>query len=63
MRNAALYTAAVIFAIGCVAHVVRLITKFEIVIAGNVLPQSVSIAGAIVAGLLALWMLAAARSG
>lgn len=61
MQKAALYTAGVIFAIVCAAHVVRLTSGLEIVIDGNVLPQWVSFPGAAIAGLLAIWMAMAAR--
>ncbi len=61
MQKAALYTAGVIFAAGTISHAVRLISGFEIVIGGAVLPQWVSFPGALIAGLLAIWMVVAAR--
>ncbi len=61
MQKAALYTAAIIFAAGAVCHVIRLTTGFEITVGGFVVPVWVSFAGPPVAGLLALWMLLAAR--
>jgi hypothetical protein len=66
MQKAALYTSGAIFAAGAVAHLTRLIVGFEIVIGGIVLPGIVlptwvSLPGAIVAALLAVWMVAAAR--
>ncbi len=38
MQKAALYTSGVIFAAGAVAHLVRQITGFEIVVGGVVAP-------------------------
>ena len=61
MQKAALYTAGVIFAAAAVAHLVRLITGFEIVVGGVVAPVWVSFPGALVAALLAVWMVVAAR--
>jgi hypothetical protein len=61
MQKAALYTSGVIFAVGAVAHLVRLITGFEIVVGGVVAPVWVSFPGALIAALLAVWMAVAAR--
>jgi hypothetical protein len=61
MHKAALYTAGAIFAVGTVAHAVRLATGFEIAVAGFVVPVWVSVPGVLVAGLLAVWMVLAAR--
>ena len=61
MQKAALYTAGVIFAAGAVAHLVRLITGFEIVVAGVVAPLWVSYLGVVAAAVLAVWMVLAAR--
>jgi hypothetical protein len=40
---------------------VRLITGIEIVVGGSVLPTWVSFLGALIAALLAVWMMVAAR--
>ncbi|MCZ6651527.1 MAG: hypothetical protein ACE10G_02665 [Gemmatimonadales bacterium] len=61
MQKAALYTSGVIFAIAAVAHVVRLTTGIEIVIEGVVVPVWVSRPGVLIAALLAVWMVVAAR--
>jgi hypothetical protein len=61
MQKAALYTAGVIFAAGAVAHLVRLITGFEIVVAGVVAPLWISYLGVVAAAVLAVWMVLAAR--
>jgi len=61
MQKAALYFSGVFFAIGAVAHVVRLTTGIEIVIGGAVVPVWMSLPGALIAAPLALWMLVAAR--
>ena len=51
----------VIFAAFAVAHVVRLITGFQIVVGNFAPPWWMSIFGALVAGALAIWMVVAAR--
>ncbi len=61
MQKAALYTSGAVFAAVAVAHVVRMITGFEIVVAGTILPMWVSFLGALIAALLAVWMAVAAR--
>ncbi len=61
MQKAALYTAGAIFAAGTIGHAVRLTTGFEIANGGFVLPVWVSFPGVLVAALLAIWMVVAAR--
>jgi hypothetical protein len=61
MQKAALYTSSVIFAAVAVAHLVRLIMGFEIVVGGVVAPVWVSFPGALIATVLAIWMMIAAR--
>ncbi|MHA1152360.1 MAG: hypothetical protein ACTSQ7_06780 [Alphaproteobacteria bacterium] len=61
MRKAALFTSGVIFAAAAVVHAVRLITDFEIVVGGVVVPLWVSFPGVLVAALLAVWMAVAGR--
>ena len=61
MQKAALYTSGAVFAAVAVAHVVRLATGFEIVVGGAVVPVWVSGLGALIAALLAVWMVAAVR--
>jgi hypothetical protein len=61
MQKAALYASGVIFAAGAVVHVVRLITGFEIIAGPVVVPAWVSYPGALIAALLAIWMVAAAQ--
>ncbi len=48
--------ATIIFAIIALAHLYRLINPFEVVVAGTVLPSWVSIAGVLIASLLALML-------
>ncbi len=60
MQKAALNTSAAVFAVVAVAHVVRLITGFEIVVDGVIVPVWVSFLGALIAALLAVWMMVAA---
>ena len=61
MQKAALYTSGVFFAVGALAHLVRLIIGFEIVIAGFFVPVWISFPAALIAALLTAWMVAAAR--
>jgi hypothetical protein len=61
MQKAALYFSSVFFTVGAIAHLVRLIAGFEIVIGGYAAPVWVSLPAAFVAALLALWMLIAAQ--
>jgi hypothetical protein len=50
------WIASAIFALMAIAHIYRLISPFELVIAGCRIPQWVSVVGALVAGGLS-WML------
>jgi len=61
MQKAALYTSGVFFAAGAIFHVVRLTTGIEIVVGGAVVPVWASLPGALIAALLAVWMVVAAR--
>ena len=61
MQKAALYTSGVVFAAVAVAHVVRLATGFEIIVGGIIVPVWASFLGALIAALLAVWMVAEAR--
>lgn len=56
-QKAALYTAGTFFAVGAIAHVVRLFAGFEIAIGGIVVPVWMSFPGA----LIAAWMIVAAQ--
>jgi hypothetical protein len=61
MQKAAFYTSGAVFAVVAFAHMVRLITGFEIVVDGVIVPVWVSFLGALIAALLAVWMMVAAR--
>lgn len=61
MQKAALYTSGAFFTVGALAHLVRLIIGFEIVIGRFAVPVWVSLPGALIAALLAVWMVVAAR--
>jgi uncharacterized membrane protein len=60
-KNGALVLAGVIFLIVAAIHVVRLVTNFEIKIAGKPMPYWASIVGLIVAGVLGALMFLAAK--
>ena len=61
MQKAALYTAGVVFAAVAVAHGVRLTKGFDIIVGGAMVPEWVSFLGALIAVLLACWMVFEAR--
>ena len=61
MQKVALYTSGVVFAVVAVGHMVRLTRGIEIVIDGAVLPVWLSFPGTLIATLLAVWMVVAAR--
>ena len=61
MPKAALYVAGVIFTIAAVCHLLRMVVGFDVIVAGNVVPMWVSLPGLIVAAVLAIWMVLAAR--
>ncbi len=61
MQKAALYTAGVVFAAVAVAHGVRLTKGFDIIVGGAMVPEWVSFLGALIAVLLACWMVIEAR--
>jgi hypothetical protein len=61
MQKAALDISGLIFAAGAVGHLVRLALGIEIVIGGTVLPVWLSIPGALIFALLAIWMVVTAR--
>lgn len=61
MQKSALYTSGAVFAAVAVAHLVRLATGFEIVVGGVIVPVWVSFLGALIAALLAVWMVIATR--
>ncbi len=61
MQKTALYTSCVFFAAAAVGHVVRLSGGIEIVVGGVVVPVWMSFPGMLIATLLAIWMVIAAR--
>ncbi len=61
MHKLALYTAGAVFAIVALAHAIRFFMATEIVVDGAVVPVFVSVPAAVVSGLLAAWMIVAAR--
>ena len=61
MRKAALYTPGIVFAVVAISHLAHLTMGIEIVVGGVVLPMWVSFLGALFIGLLAVWVVVAAR--
>ena len=60
-KNNALIAAGVVFAIVAAIHLFRAATKFQLIVAGREIPVWANLGGFAIAGLLALWMFAAAR--
>ena len=55
-RNLGLRVAGTIFAIVCVGHVLRLLTRVDVIVAGWHLPLWMNVVGALVTGALSVWM-------
>ncbi len=62
MPKPALYTAAAIFAVIAILHLIRYFLDTEIVVGGAVVPVFASLPAGIILALLALWMAYAARN-
>ncbi len=56
MKNPALKVAGVIFFCVSIMHLLRLILKIDVAVAGIVLPRGISAVGFIVPLLLSIWM-------
>jgi hypothetical protein len=59
--KSALRVSGVIFALVSIGHVLRLVFNIKVVAGTFTVPMSISVAGAIVALLLAAWMFKAAK--
>lgn len=62
MKNLPLIIAGIIFSIVALAHLLRVIYHWQIIIAGYIIPISASIVAFVIAIVLAIWMFAAAKS-
>ena len=60
-KNLPLIVAGCLFALVAITHLLRLYFGIEIMAANYVVPMMVSSVGAIVTGLLAIWMFVASR--
>jgi len=60
-KNLALIVGGFLFALVTIAHLLRLYFGIEIMAANYVVPMMVSSVGAIITGLLAIWMFVASR--
>jgi hypothetical protein len=60
-KRAPLITAGVLFSLIAFIHLLRYLYRWEVSIAGQTIPMSVSIVALIVGTILALWMFYAAR--
>ncbi len=60
-KNGALIAGGVVFAIVAAIHFLRVAMKFQVVVAGCEIPIWANVGGVAVAGVLAVWMFAAAR--
>ena len=54
-----LIVSGVIFAVIALVHILRLFYHWSVVIAGVIIPESVSVIAIILAGILAVWMFSA----
>lgn len=61
MHRPALYTAAAIFAVVALVHLIRFLAASEVVIGGVSIPVWLSLPAAVILAGLALWMIVAAR--
>jgi hypothetical protein len=61
MQKSALYFSGAFFAVGALAHAVRLFTGMEIVVGGMDVPVWFSVFGVLAAAGLSFWMFLAAR--
>jgi hypothetical protein len=61
MKNSALIVAGIIFTIVAVLHLLRIIYKSVLIIAGVPVPMTLSSISLVVAVILALWMFSAAK--
>jgi hypothetical protein len=62
MKDTALKVAGIVFFMVAMAHLLRAILKFEIIVAGYVLPAWFSLVGFIIPLLLSLWMFKAVKA-
>ncbi len=62
-RTVGLRVAGAIFALVCIAQIVRLVLQAEVLVAGHALPLWPSGVAAAVAGLLSFWMWKLATGG
>ncbi len=60
-KNSPLITGGIIFLLVAVLHIVRMATNTHILVGTKEIPFSASIIGAIITGLLGIWLLAAAK--
>ncbi len=60
-KNFALKVAGIIFGIVALAHLLRVLFHFDIIISGYSIPMNLSIVALIVAFILCIWMLMASR--
>jgi len=55
-QSCALFVAGIVFAIVAVIHILRLTIKFEVRVAGKVIPLWANWIGLVIAGGLSIWM-------
>jgi hypothetical protein len=60
VKNLPLVISGIIFGLVAIAHLLRLVYSWPLVIGGQVIPMSLSIWGLIIPAILALWMFIAA---
>jgi hypothetical protein len=62
-RTVGLRVASVVFGLVCIAQLLRLVTRVEVLVAGHALPLWPSAVAAVVAGILSYWMFRLAARG
>jgi hypothetical protein len=55
-KTKALYVAGFVFLLIALVHIIRIFHPFALAVDGHVVPHEASIVGAIIFGLLSLWM-------
>ena len=58
-QSCALFTAGIVFALVAILHILRIVFKFEVSIAGKNIPLWANWVGLMIAGGLSIWMLMA----
>ena len=61
MKETALYTATVIFALVSMAHLIRFFLGADVIIGDTAIPMGLSVVAGLISAVLAVWMVMAAQ--